>query len=231
MKTTDSESEVLKVLDLFSGLGGWGAAFRDRGHHVVSLDFDPKFGADFVTDVMGLKALNGWDVILASPPCDCFSPMTIGKYWTGGAKAYEPKNDKARAALALMQQTFALVAAARPSFYVIENPRGIMRKVAPRPPDVTTWFCQWGTPYAKPTDLWTNLIGPWPLCRNGNPDHEAAPRGSHDNGIQLTSRNPAGRGLIPYQLSKSVAIACETDGAIVVSGNAVRQTYIREVVA
>lgn len=58
----------MKVLDLFSGLNGWGAAFRDRGHHVVSLDLEPKFGADFQLDTyqdgrFGGPEMNEWQAI------------------------------------------------------------------------------------------------------------------------------------------------------------------------
>lgn len=38
----------MRVLDLFSGLGGWSAAFRDRGHEVITLDIEPKFKPDIV---------------------------------------------------------------------------------------------------------------------------------------------------------------------------------------
>ena len=86
-------AKPLRVLDLFSGLGGWGAAFRDRGHDVTSIDYEPRFGSSLVLSVMDIKALNGWDVILASPPCECFSVMTIGRNWT---REHTPKTDKAR---------------------------------------------------------------------------------------------------------------------------------------
>lgn len=33
----------MKVLDLFSGLGGWSAAFKDRGHTVFTVDVHPDF--------------------------------------------------------------------------------------------------------------------------------------------------------------------------------------------
>ena len=36
----------LFVADFFSGLDGWGAAFRDRGHTVVSFDLDPRAVSD-----------------------------------------------------------------------------------------------------------------------------------------------------------------------------------------
>ena len=173
----------VKVLDLFSGLEGWSRAFRERGHHVTTLDLDPRFGADIQADILTVNGLGKFDAILASPPCETFSVMTIGHYWTGGVGAYEPKNDKSRLGLAIMNKTFELIDAAKPRFYVIENPRGVMRKVAPRPPTTTTWYCRWGMPYAKPTDLWTNISGEFPACKNNNKDHLPAPRGSM-TGIQ-----------------------------------------------
>lgn len=175
--------ERLKVLDLFSGLEGWSAGFRDRGHSITTLDLDPRFGADIQADILSVNGLGKFDVILASPPCETFSVMTIGHYWTGGVGAYQPKNDKSRLGLALMNKTFDLMEKAQPRFYVVENPRGVMRKVAPRPPTTTTWYCRWGKTYAKPTDLWTNIQGEFPACRNNQPDHSRAPRGSR-TGIQ-----------------------------------------------
>jgi len=216
----------MKVLDLFSGLDGWGAAFRDRGHDVTSIDLDRRFGSSLVLDIMAVKALNGWDVVLASPPCECFSVASIGTHWTGGRRAYEPNTLAAKEAIDLAWHTFQLIDAAvsdkrGPQFYVIENPRGVLRKIIEqretrlykmgRKP-VTTWFCQWGENRAKPTDLWTNLAGDWPTCKNGNPDHEEARRGAK-TGTQGI-KGAAARGLIPYQLSLAVCLACETDGQI-----------------
>lgn len=215
--------EVVKVLDLFSGLGGWSAAFLARGHQVVTLDLEPRFNSDIQVDILNVTGLGTFDVILASPPCETFSVMSIGKYWTGGRGAYEPKNDKARLGLAIMNKTFALIDAAKPKFYVIENPRGVMRKVAPRKPNATTWYCRWGMPYAKPTDLWTNIQGEWPTCRNGSDDHAAAPRGSA-LGIQgltraeIKARIVAGERITGYhvdkrgELRKHTAMEMETYG-------------------
>lgn len=185
-----------KVLDLLSGLKGWSAAFTDRGHDVTTLDLDPRFGADHVRDLMtvgDLSELGGpFDVVLASPPCECFSVMTIGRNWN---KDRTPKTERAAAALALAHHTFALIEAAKPKWYVVENPRGMLRKVAPRPPDATVWYCRYGAPYGKPTDLWTNLNGGmptgWALCRPMGWDHEYAPRGS-DAGTQRRTSSHGG---------------------------------------
>lgn len=216
----------MRVLDLFSGLGGWSAAFRDRGHAVVTLDLEQRFGSDIQADILNVNGLGSFDVILASPPCDTFSVMSIGRYWTGGKGAYEPKNDRARLGLAIMHKTFELIDRANPRFYVIENPRGVMRKVAPRFPSVTTWYCQWGMPYAKPTDLWTNIAGDWPACRNGNTDHAAAPRGSA-LGIQgltraeIKARILSGEKITGYhvdkrgELRKHTAMEMETYGTTI----------------
>lgn len=215
----------MKVLDLFSGLDGWGAAFRDRGHQVVSLDLDPRFGSDFQMDILNLNGLGKWDVVLASPPCETFSVMSIGTYWTGGRGAYQPTDDPkngpiARRGLAIMNKTFELIDKAQPRYYVVENPRGVMRKVSPRPPTTTVWYCQYGVSYAKPTDLWTNLTGTFLGCKNRNPDHEPAPRGNR-TGVQgvfkrksSKSGSAALRSVIPYELSLAICLACETDGVV-----------------
>lgn len=204
---------VLKVLDLFSGLNGWGAAFRDRGHAVTTLDLEPKFGADLQLDILNLNGLGTWDVILASPPCETFSVASIGHHWGGGRRAYEPKTPEAIVGLAIARKTFELIEKAAPRYYVIENPRGVLRKLIGRTP-VTTWACRWGVTQAKPTDLWTNLTGDWPTCHNGNADHAPAPRGSKTPGSTQGYQGAATRALIPYGLSLAVALACETDGVI-----------------
>ena len=228
--------QQFRVLDLFSGLEGWSAGFKDRGHHVTTLDLDPRFGADIQADILSINALGKFDVILASPPCETFSTMTIARYWTGGTGAYQPKHEDGCAGalcecrsvvgLALMNKTFELIDKAQPRYYVIENPRAVMRKVAPVPPTLTTWYCRWGRPYAKPTDLWTNIEGEFPICRNRNPDHAPAPRGSRtgtqgENAALVAPhgrRSPAElaalRALVPYRLSLAVALAAERGGVL-----------------
>ena len=47
-------------------------------------------------------------------------------------------------------------------------------------PRYTVTYCQYGDKRMKPTDIWTNHPNPKfkPMCKNGDPCHEKAPRGS-----------------------------------------------------
>lgn len=97
----------MKVLDLFAGLGGWSKPARERGHEVTTVDLDPRFGTDIVADVFDLTVdrLGGpgaYDLILASPPCEKFSVMTIGRNWYRDGS---PKTAAAAAALRLVTHT------------------------------------------------------------------------------------------------------------------------------
>ena len=198
---------MMRVLDLFAGLGGWSAAFRDRGHEVVTIDIDPSFKPTIIKDVMSMTAEDcaGYDIILASPPCECFSVMNIGKNWT---KDNRPRNDKARAARDLALHTFDII---KPYRYVLENPRAKLRKLLPEKPRATVWYCQYGERRAKPTDIWTNLpLSFRPPCHNGAKDHDAAPRGCAVGGTMDKDTSAAERARIPYALSLSICEQMET---------------------
>lgn len=229
----------MNTLDLFSGLEGWATVARERGHDAVTLDFDPKFGADIVADILTVNNLvklerrGRFDVIFASPPCETFSTGSIGTHWGGGARAYEPKTDAAALALRIVAHTFDLILdylTVHPStLYVIENPRGVMRKVAPVEPSATVWYCQFGETRAKPTDLWTNmelypfgvatrcddLGGGWPYCYNGCDDHDAQSRYYWkrqllgQNGGTQGLANAAERAIIPHALATAFVAYAE----------------------
>lgn len=225
----------MRVLDLFAGLGGWSAAFRDRGHDVVTLDLDPRFGCTITGDVLQVRDLSDlegdrgpFDVVLASPPCEAFSTLMIGRNWRihNATGHVSPKNARTSLGLRIALHTFALVAHYAPRWYAIENPRGMLRRVSPRPPTTTTWYCRWGETRAKPTDLWTNVraVPEWPTCTYGGTDHESSPRGQTARryglvqGGVVAQKSAAERSLIPYALSLAFTRACETDGRIVIDG-------------
>ena len=201
----------MRMLDLFAGLEGWSKPWRDRGHEVFSVDIEPSFDVDLHIDIMDLLPEDlPWqpDVILASPPCETFSLMTVGKNWTHD---HQPKTEKAALHAELVKTTIALMRHLQPKAWVIENPRAKLRKMPfmQGVPLHTVWYCQYGMPYAKPTDLF-GVVPFWfprPECHNGAGDHFRAPRGSR-TGIQ-GGMPTALRALVPYQLSEEIMFACE----------------------
>ena len=84
----------------------------------------------------------------------------------------------------IVKRTMEIIAELNPKYFIIENPRGKLRKLDLIDRDLlkTVWYCQYGDIRAKPTDIWTNIEQwkPRPPCFNGNKDchHQPAPRGS-----------------------------------------------------
>lgn len=75
----------MRVLDLYSGTGGWSQAFLDRGHFALRIDNDPQFATvphTIIDDVCSPSTPDflgayEFDVILASPPCQAFSLASV----------------------------------------------------------------------------------------------------------------------------------------------------------
>lgn len=203
----------LLVLDLFSGLGGWSQAFKERGHKVITLDFEKKFNPTICADVLAVSAKDLTvfgvpDVVLASPPCQCFSLLSVYRHW----KDHKPKDDETRVAIKILEKTISLIEEIKPSFWVIENPVGMMRTL----PHLKGFShrvitqCQYGERRMKPTDLWGKFPSGFSArrCRNYSPCHDRTPRGSHECGTQAI-KTPELRAKIPYQLGLEFCIACE----------------------
>ena len=206
----------MRVIDLFSGLGGFSEAFVQRGHDVIRYDNDTRF-ADVphtrIIDIMDLETLPNADVIVASPPCNCFSRMTIRYYW----RNKRPKNDKARFAVSLVNKAKDLIDAINPRYYAIENPVGMMIHVLGKP-QILTWWAAWYSahdegisldePPLKETYLWGRLPAiTWPkkptkyarISRKSK-DRQKGVQGIKDSAISSK---------IPYLFSEAFAIACE----------------------
>jgi len=109
------------VLDLFSGLGGFSQAFRERGHEIITIDNQEKFNPDLCRDIrrsgdilkiISKRGVGKVDIVLASPPCIEFT------------KASMPWYPDIVPDMALLAATIAIVRNINPKFYVIENVRG-----------------------------------------------------------------------------------------------------------
>ena len=200
----------MKCIDLFSGLGGFSQAFLDRRHDVLRVDNNDRFKDipfTVITDVLMLTAenLKNTDIILASPPCTHFSFAAVTK---NGSRHW-PKGIPTKATLEqieLVKHTIRIIKAAEPKYWILENPRGRLRKVIGAPA-MTTYWAAWGTPYLKPTHLWGNLP---PIDWKQPMKWDSNPSGGVGSGIDGPyPRDPAKRALIPYEFSLAVCLAAE----------------------
>jgi hypothetical protein len=186
-------------IDLFSGLGGWSRAFKDRGWDVITIDNDPSFNPTICIDIMDFdpKILTTHPtVILASPPCQKFSSNTITLNWSKRTI----KNNGVVLAIGLVAKTLDIIYKLQPDYWVIENPQGMLRKVMGKP-KVVTYFRSWGTDNLKPTDLW----GIMPDIEWPKPEPGWLPDGTR----QIC--DPAISAMIPYNLSLAICDGIEKE--------------------
>ncbi len=200
----------MKILELFSGTESFSKVARARGHECFTVDNDPQFKPDLCKDIMDLKVVDipfKPDVIWASPPCQTFSMASVYRHWN---KDRTPKTLQCIKAIATVNHLLKIIKDLNPKFYVIENPRAMLRKqeFMQHLPRVTVSYCQYGDKVMKPTDLFTNVPIEPRLCGPGRPCHESAKRGS-DRGTQNQNRSPMKRVIVPPQLCKEIIIACE----------------------
>jgi len=202
----------MKILDLFSGTRSATKIWEDEGYEVVSIEINPNQEATYNDSILefngyDLQIVHGYfDFIWASVPCTTFSVASIGKHWN---KDGTPKTEECRINLRLLAHTIQLIEILKPRYYVIENPRGMMRKVFEEMElesydryEITQ--CQYGHPNMKPTDLFGKLPPYFTArkCKNGSPCHEAAPRGSM-TGTQGI-KDKVTRSMIPYDLTSEI---------------------------
>lgn len=183
----------MKVLELFCGTKSFTKVAEARGHECRTLDNDPRFEPTYCTDIMDFDPiiLDGWhpDVVWASPPCQCFSVMVIGKNWEKKhvGRLPKPKRPQAETAMAIVRKTKDIILQLKPTYWFIENPRGMLRKMAFMQGWLrsTVTYCQYGLKYQKATDIWNNCYEwkPRPVCSPRSPCMARAPRGSR-YGIQ-----------------------------------------------
>ena len=177
----------MRLLELFSGTGSIGRAFRRRGWEVVSIDNDPKAEATICADLLTFDyhALGGsFDCIWASPPCT--------QYSIARSKSKTPRD--LVGADSLVSRDLEVIQHFQPATWWLENPQSGMLKgraaVAGLPwADVD--YCSYGWPYRKRTRLWTNCADfAWaPLCRQ---DCAGCENGWHRQWAQKAGRGDSG---------------------------------------
>jgi len=206
----------MKSIELFAGTQSFTKVAKSRGFETITIDNEVKLMPDIAMDIMNLDALGDrFDVLWASPPCTTFSVASISHYWADG----KPKNDKALHGIAMLEKTIELISQSEPTYWFIENPRGMMRKIIDElfsKHGITDYdrhtvsYCQYGSKIMKPTDIWANCKE-WssrPICKPGALCHERAGRGSK-TGVQgiyslewerARGNSATARGVIPPAL-------------------------------
>jgi hypothetical protein len=143
---------MLRLLELYSGTGSMGKAFKKLGWKVVSVDLRADFNPDICCDALdfdvGMLEGKPVDVVWASPPCT--------QYSCARTRAKTPRDligsDK------LVQKVLD-IAADLNSAYFIENPHsGLLktRAVIAGCPMLTLDYCKYNALYRKRTSIWTN---------------------------------------------------------------------------
>jgi len=200
----------MKVLELFAGTKSVGKAAKELGYEVFSSDFNPKFNTDYTIDLLEFdvtKVPFKPDIIWASCPCTSFSIASCSHHWT---KDKQPKTPTAVTGYALVQKTLELIEYFQPTYWYIENPRGLLRKfpiMEALPIRNTVTYCQYSHISMKPTDIWTNNPNwiPRPMCKNGDGCHQSAPRGSKTGTQGL--KDAELRSIIPHELCLEIMLS------------------------
>ena len=205
----------IKVIELFAGSCSFSNVAKDYGYKTFTTDFEPFDGIDLVADILDLEAKDfpfQPDIVWASPPCTTFSIASCGTHWfapdENGNRS--PKTDASGVGVQIVEKTRDLIKELNPTYFIIENPRGILRKL-----DLLSEFhrdqvsyCKYGDTRMKPTDLWHNLTGFEPrMCKNGMPCHESAPRGSRTGTQGIVG--DFNRSKVPDQLCEEILALCK----------------------
>ena len=210
----------MRVLELFAGTRSIGKAFERAGHEVYSIEWDKNFeDIDWYEDIGKITAqdiierFGKPDVIWASPDCSSFSIAAISHHRRKNQETgnLDPVSDYAKFCDKVDQNVLKLIKDLNPTYYWIENPVGGLRKMTwmqDIPYRYTTTYCQWGEKRMKPTDLFTNYPNAYfPRCKNGDPCHESAPRGSKTGTQGLKGSKERSR--IPDALCDYIVSLCQ----------------------
>ena len=143
----------MRLLELFSGTGSVGKAFREQGWEVISLDIKPRSGADIIADILSwdytIFEKGHFDAVWGSPCCTHFSRART--------TAKTPRN--LVWADSLVSKTLEIIDYFQPKICCFESPQtGLLknREVARGIPDKDVSYCSYGYSYRKYTRLWTN---------------------------------------------------------------------------
>lgn len=207
-------------MELFAGTEYLSNTFRRYGHTCYTVDWDEKFPSDLHIDIERLSAkrileeFGQPDVIFVGTDCTTFSVAAISKHRKKNPETgnLDPISDYAKKCDATNLHVKELIKELNPKIQIWENPRAGLRKMwyMQDLKRFTTTYCQYGFPYMKPTDFFSNIELPLkPPCKNGASCHERAPRGSR-NGLQGINGKDK-RSVYPKALCEHIVQICEKE--------------------
>jgi hypothetical protein len=175
----------LRMLDLFSGLGGASRAMRERGWDVITVDIEPRFNPSIIADISTYhyEGKLPVDLVWASPPCTEFSKDSLPRSWACN------RNNPPKPDTALTEAAMRVIEEVKPRWWVIENVRGAVKHFRPilgAPVKRVGSRYLWGV---FPDFDCPPVYGKWRLPPS--PDRAAL------------------RSLIPRELSEALCLACE----------------------
>lgn len=151
----------MRVLDLFSGFGGWSEAFKTAGHEVLRIENNPLLKDVPRTHLIDIREFRDnliqakergepfleVDVIMASPPCLNFSnafnsPKSNWLRENPGLNVDDYKPN-----LELLDITLEIIDILKPKYHIIENVVGSIRYFKPElgvPRQIIGAFVLWG---------------------------------------------------------------------------------------
>ena len=195
----------MNTVELFSGTESFSKIAKDLGHTTFTSDlFFPNSNLPKnILEITKKDLPKDIDILWASPPCTAFSVASIGSSWYHNK---HPKRVASALGMAYVLKTLELIKETNPTYWFIENPRGVLRKMEFMQEfhRKTITYCQYGDTRMKPTDIWTNFVKwkPRPMCKNGDSCHVSAPRGSR-TGTQGLKGNME-RSVIPPALFEEI---------------------------
>ena len=160
-----------RMLELFCGTKSVGNEFRKAGYEIVSLDFDKKFNATHVEDILNwdytIYPPYHFDVIWASPDCTTWSVATGGKYRLkkhiyGLNNEYQPK---ATVGNNMILRLIEIIKYFGNVYWYIENPRGLLIHFPPLVDfikengynNTLVYYGNYNWGFPKATHIWSNL--------------------------------------------------------------------------